>query len=48
MGIVDPKNTMDQFDIIKIYTIFTQQHNTDSVQLPRHCKPRDTGAYPGT
>ena len=48
MGIVDPKNTMDQFDIIKIYTVFTQQHDTDSVQPPRDHKLGDTGTYPGT
>ena len=43
MGIVDPKNTMDQFDIIKIYTVFTQQQDTDSIQVPIDCKLGDTG-----
>ena len=29
-GIVDLKNIMNQFNIIKIYTIFTQQQDTNS------------------
>ena len=30
---------MNQFDIIKIYTIFTQQQDTNSVQVPIDYKP---------
>ena len=37
--IVDLKSTMDQFNIIKIYTIFTQQQDTNSVQVPIDYKP---------
>ena len=48
MGIVYLKNTVDQFNIIKIYIIFTQQHDPNSVQLPRDHKPGDNEAYPGT
>ena len=48
MGIVDPKNTMDQFDIIKIYTIFTQLQDTNSIQVPIDYNLGDTGTYPGT
>ena len=44
--IVDLKSTMDQFNIIKIYTIFTQQQDTNSIQVPIHYKPGDTGTYP--
>ena len=38
---------MNQFNIIKIYTIFTQQYNTDSIQIPIDYKLGDTGTYPG-
>ena len=38
---------MNQFNIIKIYTIFTQQQDTNSFQIPIDCKPGDTGTYPG-
>ena len=48
MGIVDPKNTMDQFDIIKIYTVFTQQQDASYIQVLIDCKRGDTGTYPGT
>ena len=44
---VDLKNTMKQFNIIKIYTIFTQQQDTNSIQVPIDYKPGDTGTYPG-
>ena len=30
---------MNQFNIIKIYTIFTQQQDTNSVQVPIDYKP---------
>ena len=43
---VDLKSTMTLFNTIKIYTIFTQQYNTDSIQIPIDYKPGDTGAYP--
>ena len=36
---------MNQFNIIKIYTIFTQQQDTNSFQIPIDCKPGDTGTY---
>ena len=45
---VDLKSTMNQFNIIKIYTIFTQQQDTNSIQVPIDYKPGDTGTYPGT
>ena len=48
MGIVDPKNTMDQFDIIKIYTIFTKQQDTNSIKVSIDYKLGDTGIYPQT
>ena len=47
-GIVDLKSTMNQFNIIKIYTIFTQQQDTNSIQVPIDYKLGDTGTYPGT
>ena len=34
MDIVDLKSTMNQFNTIKIYTIFTQQQDTNSIQVP--------------
>ena len=45
--IVDLKITMNQFNIIKMYTIFTQQQDTNSIQVPIDCKPGETGTYPG-
>ena len=39
---------MNQFGIIKIYTIFTQLQDTNSVQVPKGYKPGDTETYPGT
>ena len=42
------KSTRTQFNIIKIYRIFTQQQDTDSIQVPTDYKPGDTGTYPGT
>ena len=38
---------MNQFNMIKIYTIFTQQQDTNSIQVPIDYKPGDTGTYPG-
>ena len=38
---------MSQFNIINIYTIFTQQQDTNSIQVPIDCKPGDTGTYRG-
>ena len=39
---------MNQFNTnLKIYTIFTQQPNTNSIQVPVDYKPGDTGTYPG-
>ena len=31
--IVDLKSTMNQFNIVKIYTVFTQQQYTNSIQV---------------
>ena len=39
---------MCQFDIINIYTTFTQQMDTNSAQVPIDYKLGDTGTYPGT
>ena len=39
---------MNQFNIIKIYTIFTQQQGINFIQVPVDHKPRDTGTYPET
>ena len=41
---------MNQFDIIKIYTIFMQQQqwDTNSIQVPVDYKLADIGTYPGT
>ena len=30
----------------QIYTIFTQQQDTNSIQVPVYYKPGDTGTYP--
>ena len=38
---VDLKSTMNQFNI-KIYTVFTQQQGTNSVQVPVYYKPGET------
>ena len=46
-GMVDLKSTMTLLNTIKIYTIFTQQYNTDSIQIPIDYKLGDTGTYPG-
>ena len=47
MDIVDLKSAMNQFNTIKIYTVFTQQQDTNSIQVSRYYKPGDTGTYPG-
>ena len=39
---------MNQFNMIKIYTIFTQQTDTNSIQVPTDYKLEDTGTFPGT
>ena len=39
---------MNQFNIIKIYTIFTHQQGTNSSQVPIDQKPGDTETYPET
>ena len=39
---------MNQFNIIKIYTIPTQQQDTNSIQVPIDYNPGDTGTYTGT
>ena len=39
---------MNQFNIIKIYPIFIQQQDTNSIQVPIDCKLGDTGTYPET
>ena len=46
--IVDLKSAMNHFNIIKIYTVFTQQQSTNSTQVPINYKLGDTGTYPGT
>ena len=46
--IVDMKGTKNQFNIIKNYTFFTQQQDTNSIAVPIDYKPGDTGTYPGT
>ena len=46
--IVVLKIIMNQFNIIKIYTIFTQQQDTNSIQVSINYKLEDTGSYPGT
>ena len=46
--IIDLKSLVNQFSIIKIYSIFTQQRDTNSIQVPIDDKPGDTGMYPGT
>ena len=37
------KSPMNQFNIIKMYTVFTQQQGTNSIQVPKDYKPGDTG-----
>ena len=38
---------MNQFNIIKIYTVFSQQQGTNSVRVPVDHKQGDTETYPG-
>ena len=39
---------MNQFNVIKIYIIFTQQQSTNSILVPIDYKPRDPETNPGT
>ena len=39
---------MNQFNIFKMYTVFTQQQDTNSIQFSIDNEPGDTGTYPGT
>ena len=48
MDIVDLKSTMNQFYIIRIYTIFTQQEDANSIQVPIDSILGDIGTQPGT
>ena len=34
---------MNQFNVVKIYTVFTQQQRINSVQIPKDYKPGDNG-----
>ena len=38
---------MNQFNIIKIYEMFTQEQDTNSIQVPTGYKLGDTGIQPG-
>ena len=42
------KSPMNQFNIIKIYTVLTQEEDTNSVQVPTDYKLGNTRTYPGT
>ena len=42
------KSTMNQFNIIMINRIFTQQWGKNPIQVPIDYKSGDTGIYPGT
>ena len=44
--IVDLENTMNQFNIIKIYTIFAPQQDKNSIQVLIDYKLGDTETYP--
>ena len=44
---MDLKSIMNKFNVIMIYTIFTPQQNTNSIQVPKDCKPGETETYPG-
>ena len=46
--IIDPKSTMNKFSTIKMYTIYTQQQDTNSIQGPIDYTQGDIGTYPGT
>ena len=39
------QSTMRQFNIIKIYIIFTPQQGTKPIQIPIDYKPGDTGTW---
>ena len=38
---------MSQFNIIKTYTVFTQQQDTNPIQVPIDYKLGVAGTYPG-
>ena len=42
------ESIMNQFNIIKIYTIFIQQEDTNSIQVLIDYKLGGPGTYPGT
>ena len=42
---VDLKRTMNQFNIFKIYAIFTQEQGTNSIQVPIDYKLGEIGKY---
>ena len=44
---MDLKSILNKFNVIMVYTIFTQQQNTNPIQVPKDCKPGETGIYPG-
>ena len=46
-GYSTPKKTMNELNIIKIYSVFTQQQDTNSIQVPIDYKLGDTETYPG-
>ena len=39
---------MNQFNIIKVYEIFTKEQDTNSIQVPTDYKLGDTETYPDT
>ena len=43
--VVDLKSTMNQFNKIKIYTIFTELQDTNSIHVPIDYKLEDTKTY---
>ena len=45
---VDLKSTVNQFNEVKIYTILTQQYDTNSVQVSIDCTPGSAETYQGT
>ena len=44
---MDLESTVNQFNMIKIYIIFTQQQDTNSIQVPIDYKPGNTRTYHG-
>ena len=43
-----PEKHYEPIHIVKTYTIFTQQQDTNSIQVPKDYKAGDTGTYAGT